>query len=150
MKLSHRYLTFREKFLLLWMTSKNVFPFLNIIAHWVDANWEQQSVLLEFAEILGDHSGENLCNLFLKCMHRYEIPISKILAITLDNASNNDTLVSSFQNELVKHGVSISPNSIQVRCLAHIMNLSVQDILKSLKHPDDEDDVNMDEVLLTK
>ncbi len=70
-------------------TSKNIFPFVNIRAHWIDAQWKQQSILLEFTEINGDHSGENLCRIFLKCLDRYGIPASKVISITLDNASNN-------------------------------------------------------------
>lgn len=125
-------------------TSRNIFPFVNIRAHWIDVNWEPQSVLLEFSEIHGDHSGANLCNIFMKCIERYGISVSKVLAITLDNATNNDTFITSFRNELIKQGVDISTDNFHVRCLAHIMNLSVQDILASLKCTESEDNVNID------
>lgn len=114
-------------------TSTNMFPFVNIRAHWIDIDWKQQSVLLEFSEICGDHSGANFCQIFVKCINRYGISGSKVLAVTLDNASNNGTFVRSFLNELSKQSVDISPENIHVRCLAHVMNLSVQDILKALK-----------------
>lgn len=134
-------------------TSKNIFPFVNIRAHWIDAQWQSQSILLEFSEIHNEHSGDNLCKIFLKCLDRFGISVSKILAITLDNASNNDTLLTSFINEVIAQGVNISIDDIHVRCLAHIMNLSVQDILTKLggtksvtdKMDENDDDEDMDE-----
>lgn len=56
------------------------------------------------------------------------------MGITLDNASNNDTLF----NWLEEHGLTCVLN--HVRCLDHIMNLAVQDILTELKVPEGNGD----------
>ncbi|KAJ6647338.1 hypothetical protein Bhyg_02560, partial [Pseudolycoriella hygida] len=57
------------------------------------------------------------------------LPYSKILAITLDNASNNDM----FFDWLQEHGLTAHKN--RMRCMAHIINLCVQDILRPIKVP---------------
>lgn len=115
-------------------TSKNMLPFMAVRAHWINTEWKYETVLLDFMYIDGGHSGKELCDLFIKCVKRFEIPLSKILAVTMDNATND-----TFMSELEKHGievdVDISKDEHQVRCMAHILNLSVQDILSSLNIP---------------
>lgn len=110
-------------------TSKNVLSFLAIRGHWLDRKWSYQTKLLDFAFIEGDHSGFNLSGIFGECLTRLEIPNKKIMAVTLDNATNNDT----FFAWLEKQGVGITAVDTRMRCMAHIINLAVQDILKSLK-----------------
>lgn len=114
-------------------TSKNSLAFLAIRGHWLDQEWKYQSKMLDFAYIEGDHTGFNLSKIFVDCLARLEIPFTKILAVTLDNATNNDT----FFTWLERHGITAVNN--RMRCMAHILNLSVQDILKSLKVPYDAD-----------
>lgn len=108
-------------------TSMNVLPFVAIRGHWLTHDWEYKSKLLDFATIEGSHSGLNLRNVLVKCLDRLGVPFEKILGITVDNATNNDTLLFWLQ----EFGLSAECN--QIRCFAHIMNLAVQDILKALK-----------------
>lgn len=131
-------------------TSKNVLPFLVIRAHWITEDWEYKTELLDFAYIAGDHSGEKQCQIFLKCMRRFGIPLSKILAFTMDNATSNGTFITCLQSHGIEIGLEFSAVDNQVRCLAHILNLAVQDMLKVLNasYADDavaEDDESMDD-----
>lgn len=113
-------------------TSKNFLSFLAIRGHWLDAEWIYQSKLLDFSYIEGGHTGMAFSELLNDCLTRLEIPFSRILGITLDNASNNDTM---FQY-LAEISEDISEEEIHIRCLAHVINLSAQDILALLKIPD--------------
>uniref|UniRef100_T1IT56 BED-type domain-containing protein n=1 Tax=Strigamia maritima TaxID=126957 RepID=T1IT56_STRMM len=117
-------------------TSPNGIFFLGITCHWITEKWEYQSVLLDFIQLKGKHTGINIADAFMNTLTDFNIT-SKILSITTDNASNNDTFVASFtdkHNELTLFDL----NSItftkdhHVRCFAHIMNLSVQSFLSSL------------------
>lgn len=116
-------------------TARNVLPFFTIRGHWLDADWNYQSILFDFQYIDGKHSGWKHSCIFRDCFERLTIPMTKILAVTGDNASNNDT----FFDWLEEHGLSSWAN--QLRCLCHIFNLAVQDLLKLLKVsvPDDEE-----------
>lgn len=119
-------------------TSKNQIAFLAIRGHWLDDDWRYQSKLLDFSNIDGEHSGYKHSLIFTECLTRLEIPFSKILAITLDNASNNDT----FFDWLEDHGISAVTN--QMRCMAHIINLAVQDILVTLEVPEEDNDEDLE------
>lgn len=115
-------------------SSKSVLPFIAIRGHWLDENWEYQSKLFDFAHVVGEHSGQNHGTILADCLSRLNIPFAKILGITLDNATNNDTLFDFLE----EYGLIAAES--HVRCLAHILNLSVQDILRVLRVPESIDD----------
>jgi hypothetical protein len=55
------------------------------------------------------------------------------MAITTDNASNNDTLIKMVEETCkIKH-IEFSAYHNHVRCLAHVINLAAQDALAKLK-----------------
>lgn len=123
-------------------TSKNFLPFMAIRAHWINSEWVYQTVLLDFVYIDGIHDGKKFSVLFLQCLERFEIPLSKVLALTMDNASNNDTFMEFLRKHGIEVGVGLSAIANRVRCMPHILNLAVQDILACLKIPlNNEDDV---------
>lgn len=64
----------------------------------------------------------------------------QILGISSDNASNMDKMFDIFESLCEYEEISFDAKNQRVRCLAHIINLAVQDILKTLKEeaPNDE------------
>lgn len=125
-------------------TSKNIHPFMAIRAHWITKEWELKSALLDLSYIDGPHSGSNLSDIFMKCMKQFNIPIAKIMSITLDNATNNDTFIESLGDLAAELGIPFNSTNNRVRCMAHILNLCVQDILAILKIPTNELDTEID------
>ncbi|CAG8737180.1 27045_t:CDS:1 [Racocetra persica] len=113
-------------------TSTNIYSFLAITGHWITQDWELQSSLIDFVNISGPHSGENLCNAFVKSCNKLEI-LSKLFAITSDNATNNDTLMKYLEDIYRSKNILFDANKFHCHCIAHILNLVVQDILKHLK-----------------
>lgn len=97
--------------------------------HWLDEEWKLQSKLLDFAYIEGSHTGQNHSVILSKCLDRLNIAFSNIQAITADNAGSNNTMFEWLDD------YGISAVTSQVRCLAHVLNLAVQDMLASLKVP---------------
>jgi hypothetical protein len=45
-------------------TSINMTPFMGITCHYIDDNWELQSVVLDFKAIVGSHTGKNIAREF--------------------------------------------------------------------------------------
>jgi len=117
-------------------TSRNILPFFVIRVHWLDAEWKYHSVLLDFSYIHGKHSGWKHSCIFRDCSSRLNIPITKILGVTGDNATSNNT----FFDWMEEHGLSSLLNKI--RCMCHVAKLAVQDLLDLLKirYPEAEDD----------
>lgn len=38
--------------------------FLGITCHWIDENWILQQTLIDFIQLSGSHSGDNICEAF--------------------------------------------------------------------------------------
>jgi hypothetical protein len=57
----------------------------------------------------------------------------QLLGITCDNASNNSTLVAELEGLLEESGIIWNAKENTIPCVAHIINLVVQDIIKHLK-----------------
>lgn len=74
----------------------------------------------------------------LRTLNRHK-SLRRFLAITCDNAANNKTLTSDLSAQLLLEGVRWEPLENTIPCLAHIINLMVQDIIKFLRLSAPED-----------
>lgn len=84
-------------------TSKNYKAILGVIGHWVSTDFKYQERVLEFSELAGSHSGENIAETLQKMLVELQIE-EKLLTTTANNTSNNETLVSElFFNLLEKY-----------------------------------------------
>lgn len=125
-------------------TSQNSVPFLGINANWLGPDFKVYRVCIAFKVIDGTHSGESLADLVFKVLKRLNI-LHKLLSITGDNASNNNTLTRHLFNKLSRlydqhlsklpiRGATMrfDDKTGQIRCFAHVLNLVCKAILKSL------------------
>jgi hypothetical protein len=125
-------------------TSENQIAIMGILGHWITPDFEKRDELLEFTEINGPHSGENLAEVVLKMLAELDI-VPKLLTITGDNAGNNGTLCDSLHDQLLKK-YDNDDDRFRIRplmrfrgrpsfilCLAHILNLICKDVLASLR-----------------
>lgn len=130
-------------------TSTNNLGFLAIEGYFIDRDWSYRHCLLGFEEIIGDHTGENLQHIVQTVLQRYNIE-HQLLAITVDNASNNGTLTTKLQEALTNTVSEFGRQQIyHVPCLAHVVQLSVNDFLKNIKataNENDSDAINDDEL----
>ena len=84
------------------------------------------------------HSGENMAGITFGSLDQLGV-LQKLLAITADNASNNDTLVEHLHRRLLTlfdDEVDLDIGNVQpimrfrgkqhrIRCIAHVLNLIV-------------------------
>ncbi|KAF4170785.1 hypothetical protein CNMCM8694_004229 [Aspergillus lentulus] len=94
-------------------------------------NGEYHEILLGFVPLHGAHSGVNLGSLLFELLQQHQIA-HRVLAITTDNASNNNTLMSSIQESVQSLGVG-NAAIIRIPCIAHIIQLSLNDLLGLMK-----------------
>ncbi|KAI8416687.1 hypothetical protein FOFC_03000 [Fusarium oxysporum] len=75
------------------------------------------------------HSGERQATLMAEAIEEYGIA-KQIGYHTGDNATSNDTCLKHLSQMLQdKYGISFHPNQRRIRCIAHIINLSLQAFL---------------------
>ena len=118
-------------------TSANQFSFLAVTAHYVDSNWKLTEKLLSFCETT-DHTGSGMARLVKTTLEEFGLT-ARLGCLTMDNASSNDSLISSlFENlqdsssERENFLTGWNPDDARIRCLPHIINLAVKAFLTSL------------------
>jgi hypothetical protein len=112
-------------------TTPNTRDFLGITGHYIDGDWAPQSPLLDLVPLDGSHSGEDLCGALVATCDRFGI-LDKLLGITTDNASNNNTLLACLERVCHDRGIVFDKDEQHVRCAAHVVNLAAQALLRSL------------------
>ena len=111
----------------LW-TSPHRHALLAICVQWVDRDYNLRKALIGLPECRHNHSGEHQARLIFDCLQVYGIT-PNLGYHTSDNASSNDTCVRSLQKRLSEVGIDWDATTHRVRCLGHIINLSLQAFL---------------------
>ncbi|RKK08309.1 hypothetical protein BFJ65_g16969 [Fusarium oxysporum f. sp. cepae] len=112
----------------LW-TSPHRHGILAISARWVDQDYQPQRALLAMPECRYSHSGETQASLIIDTLAKHGIA-SKVGYHVGDNATSNDTCLSYFSRRLRDdYGLTFDPSKRRIRCVAHIINLSLQAFL---------------------
>ena len=57
----------------MWSTKNNLYPYMGILGHWVDADWNLRSVLLAFKHLPENHSGANMAKCIWKVLEDLNI-----------------------------------------------------------------------------
>jgi hypothetical protein len=94
---------------------------IGIYAHYIDDSWTLKKQLVDFKVLNGSHSGEMLALAFWESLGALNLQ-NKLLAVTTDNASNNDSLVVNLEQLSVTESREgqFQLAWSHVRCLAHI------------------------------
>lgn len=106
--------------------------FIAVTAYFLDNNWNYREILLGFQPLHGTHSGVNLSAILLELLQKHQIT-DRVLAITTDNASNNSTMMSSIQDSIQTLEIGNDTTIIKVPCLAHVIQLSLKQLLRQMK-----------------
>lgn len=126
-------------------TSKNQLSFFGITVHYIDENYAFQEKLLAFRYFEGEHDGKTLAVALMEVIEDFDLQ-ARLLGITVDNASNNTTMIDELEAYYRIKFPLLVPITVtwnKVECMAHVLNLGAQQILKNFKTPVDEE--NYDE-----
>ena len=101
-----------------------------LTAHFIDRNWILHKRIINFCPI-SSHKGVDMAACITNCL--LEWGLDNVFTITVDNASSNDVTVKEMSKKLINWGTNIMDGDhFHVRCMAHILNLIVQDGLKEI------------------
>lgn len=127
-------------------TSVNGKSFYGITGHFISEEWILHSLVIDFVESNGEHTGKAIADLFYKVLEKYKI-LDKLQGITVDNAAANTTFIAELSillnNKL--DGLNFDPLDLHFRCFAHVLHLAVQDFIRELQIDDDNNEDDDDE-----
>lgn len=109
----------------LW-TSPNSLGMVAVIAHFLDKDLKNRSLLIGMRRVRGSHSGENTAEAIIPVLVEMGV-VSKLGFFIADNATVNDVTISLIFQKL-RPDIS-QPSHRRVRCLGHIINLAAQAFL---------------------
>ncbi|KAF5342711.1 hypothetical protein D9758_015876 [Tetrapyrgos nigripes] len=125
-----------------WTNRQMIFSFAGIMAHWIDDDWKLVERLVDFKHLDSkEHVGQYAAKAFVKSASGRG-GLNKI-TMTMDNASSCDTMSDALGLLLQeKYRIQYHSGNNRIRCLAHVVNLVVQAILKAVDEadPSDEED----------
>ncbi|KAI0573130.1 Dimer-Tnp-hAT domain-containing protein [Pyrenophora tritici-repentis] len=113
-------------------SAANHLSFLAVKVYFISQNWTLQEKLLDFIPMRGRHTGASIAADVLRILLETNTK-ARLLAITCDNASNNQTLTRTLQASLLEQDIEWDASENTVPCIAHIINLVVQDIIQHLQ-----------------
>lgn len=128
-------------------TAPNHRAWMAIVVHWLEG-YERKRTILDLVELPVAHTGEALGGAFSNSLDDFQIATKvshhaifirhrvltthkQFLAVTLDNASNNDAMV----DDLAERIESFPGAAHQCRCFTHILNLGAKAILRQFDAP---------------
>ena len=111
-------------------TSKSQHAFLGITIHWINKAWTIQTKVLRLIDLRRRHTGKYIYRSLQNLLEELQIE-KNIVSISHDNAGNNSTFIDRFIDKQERTLFTLWRGNI--RCLAHILNLVVQDILTTIK-----------------
>lgn len=111
-------------------TSLQRINYMCLTVHFIDMEWKLHKKILSFRPI-NSHKGDSIARAIERCL--VEWGVSNVFTITVDNASSNDQAMKNLQKKMAnKDGSILKARYLHMRCMAHIINLIVQDGLKEM------------------
>lgn len=107
-----------------------------ISGYFLDQEWNYRELLLGFEPLEGSHTGRNLSLVLSDVLQTNQIS-DRIVAVTTDNASNNSTMMASIQETFP------GTTMIRIPCIAHVIQLSVKQLLGHMKANPQNETVEM-------
>ncbi|CAA7257320.1 unnamed protein product [Cyclocybe aegerita] len=112
-------------------TLENQIVFLAIVAHYITNDGELEELLINFKEIIREHSGENMVSMVWETLELYGLK-GKIVSLVMDNAFNNDTLVEGIASRCKQEGIPFSAQDARGRCMPHTIHLATVLLLENI------------------
>jgi hypothetical protein len=114
-------------------TSNQKLGYLCITCHWIDSKWKVRHRIIRFCLVETPHDAWNMFGVVLNSLRDWNIE-DKLFSFTMDNAEVNTKMLKHLKDNLVDRNlIHHEGKLLHVRCAAHVLNLIVQDGLKTMK-----------------
>ncbi|CAI5997190.1 unnamed protein product [Closterium sp. NIES-64] len=113
----------RVSFTIDMWTAPNNTAWLVVTGHWIDENFQLCTMVFEFREIHGRHTGKQMARVVEETVVHWGLE-TRCLGFTSDNASSNTAAFRWMSEE--GGGQCFFNSRMHFRCLAHVINLAVK------------------------
>ncbi|SJK99091.1 uncharacterized protein ARMOST_02377 [Armillaria ostoyae] len=113
-----------------WTSSNNI-AFLATVAHYVTNEGQHEDLLIDFRELIGRHTGENMAEAVWDTLTLYGLR-DKVIAFMMDNATNNDTLMKGIECRCRREGIIFDEKLSRLRCMPHTVHLAAIKLLEAI------------------
>ncbi|KAF5319077.1 hypothetical protein D9758_018663 [Tetrapyrgos nigripes] len=112
-------------------TSSNGYAFLAIVIHYVDNYGKLVEQLIDFRELIGEHSGENMAEAVWDTLQKFGIT-DRVIAFVMDNVTNNDTMIESLAKKYSEANLQLSAKDARMCCMPHTIHLAAMKLLEAI------------------
>ncbi|CAJ2673956.1 unnamed protein product [Trifolium pratense] len=111
-----------------WTSVQNL-GYLVLTAHYIDNEWNYVKKIINFS-VVPNHRGDTIGKQVEECLKKWGL--RNVSTITVDNASSNDVAVGVLKRRINNmNGLVLDGEQLHFRCCSHILNLVVNDGLKT-------------------
>jgi hypothetical protein len=105
-----------------------------ITGYFINIDWKLNEVLLGFEYVKGDYSGKIFSGVLASMLDSFSIR-NRILAVTINNAFNNNTFIGIFNKEFRKSVTEVFDTNLilYIFYLAHVIQLVAKIIMRRFK-----------------
>nr|AAP53852.1 hAT family dimerisation domain containing protein [Oryza sativa Japonica Group] len=105
----------------IWTSQHQRTSYLSVVLHYLDNNRSLNKRVIGF-KLMTSHTGDAIATIILEVLREINLQ-SRVVSITLDNASANTTAMSILEPDLRSY---VGGFVIHQRCICHVINLIVQ------------------------
>jgi hypothetical protein len=113
-------------------TNSNNFAFMKIIDYFIDHEWRFRKILFTFKHFLNSHIEKSMSRKMMNILKNYKFE-RRLLNLTNDNALNNDKMRRFIRKILLKNDIEWNHEKNHVSYLTHVIQLTMNELFKSLK-----------------
>ncbi|XP_013741789.1 zinc finger BED domain-containing protein RICESLEEPER 2-like [Brassica napus] len=116
----------------IWVAPYTSASYMVITAHFVDASWKLQKMIIGFKNV-DDHKGSTIAKVLIDCLAEWDI--RRVFCITVDNATANTSAMKKFKEDFMSQGedaLVLNGEFLHIRCATHILNLIVKEGLAEI------------------
>lgn len=115
----------------MWAAYGNA-KFLCLTAHYIDESWQLKKKILNFIMVDPSQTEDMHSDVIMTCLMDWDID-RKLFSMTFDSCSANDNIVCRIRDRLSQNRfLYCNGQFFDVRCVANVINLMVQDALEAL------------------
>ncbi len=105
---------------------------MKVTDYFINKDWKYCEVFLTFQSLSDAHTDEMITKIVVDTLKKYKLK-NRLFAMTTNNASNNEKMRKNIKNVLRDIKIEWDHEKNHVSCIAHVIQLAINELLESMK-----------------